>query len=151
MSFDEKSGTVPAKTEWGQWSQTIEDVTIEIDVPAGIKSKEIKCDINIDNIIVIVHNSTILQGKLYGIIVKDYSLWTLEDNKLLHIVLQKCERNASNCWKSLLANNEYPVDPLTFQEMEKKLTLERFQNENPGMDFSKAEMTGNYHGGGPKY
>lgn len=52
--------------------------------------------------------------------------------------------------------------------MEKKLTLERFQNEvlaiinvsvvillsivtqNPGFDFSGASITGNYHGGGPK-
>ena len=53
----------------------------------------------------------------------------LEDKKLLRIVLQKRERNASNCWKSLLDNNDYAVDPFTFQEMEKKLTLERFQRE----------------------
>jgi hypothetical protein len=33
--------------------------------------------------------------------------------------------------------------------MEKKATLERFSQENPGFDFSGAEVTGNFQGGGP--
>ena len=51
-----------------------------------------------------------------------------EDNKILNIVLIKSQRSAGQCWKSLLLN-QYEVDPFTFTEMEKKLTLERFQNE----------------------
>ena len=51
-----------------------------------------------------------------------------EDNELVRIVLVKSGRDASNCWKSLLVD-QYHVDPWTLNEMEKKLTLERFQNE----------------------
>ena len=51
-----------------------------------------------------------------------------EDNELVRIILVKSGRDAANCWHSLLTN-EYSADPWTFNEMEKKLTLERFQKE----------------------
>lgn len=79
----------------------------------------------------------------------DESTWVLEDNELVRIILVKSGRDAANCWHSLLSN-QYSADPWIFNEMEKKLTLERFQKENPGFDFSKAEISGNYSGGGPK-
>lgn len=76
--------------------------------------------------------------------VKDESVWTLgkvrakneqvfhcfslEDRSLLRIVLVKSHREASNCWKSLL-EGQYAVSPLVLDQMEKKLTLERFQTE----------------------
>ena len=46
----------------------------------------------------------------------------------MRIILVKSGRDAANCWHSLLSN-EYSADPWTFNEMEKKLTLERFQKE----------------------
>ena len=55
-------------------------------------------------------------------------LFVSEDNELVRIILVKSGRDAANCWHSLLAN-EYSADPWTFNEMEKKLTLERFQKE----------------------
>lgn len=40
----------------------------------------------------------------------------------------KSGRDASNCWPSLI-EGMYQSDPMVFNEMEKKLTLERFQRE----------------------
>ena len=40
----------------------------------------------------------------------------------------KVNKDATNCWKSLL-EDKFPVDPWTFSEMEKKMVLERFQRE----------------------
>ena len=51
-----------------------------------------------------------------------------EDRSLLRIVLVKSCRDASNCWKSLL-EGEYETNAWELDQMEKKLTLERFQNE----------------------
>jgi hypothetical protein len=34
------------------------------------------------------------------------------------------------------------LDPLTQQEVQKSILLERFGEENPGFDFSGAEMNG---------
>lgn len=46
----------------------------------------------------------------------------------MRIVLVKSDRDASNCWESLLID-QYQCGPLVKDEMEKKLTLERFQKE----------------------
>ena len=51
-----------------------------------------------------------------------------EDESVVRIVLVKSERDAANCWRSLL-EDAYEADPWVFQNMEKKLTLERFQRE----------------------
>eukprot|EP00794_Sanderia_malayensis_P007563 gene7563-8401_t len=146
--FEERSGLVTCTTPWGKWGQTIEDVIIYVDVPEGTVSKMIQCVIQFKKISLIVKDTVVFQGELYGNVIADDCIWTLEDRKLVHINLVKAKKDAANCWRSLLID-DFVVDPLTFSEMEKKLTLERFQRENPGFDFSKADMTGNYHGGGP--
>ena len=55
-------------------------------------------------------------------------LCVAEDRKLLRIVLAKSNRDAGNCWRSLLLG-QYEADAYVFDQMERKLTLERFQNE----------------------
>ena len=65
---------------------------------------------------------------MHGALKLNTSLCFLEDKNVLNVVLMKSQRKASECWKSLLAD-DYIVDPFTFMEMEKKLTLERFQSE----------------------
>ena len=44
------------------------------------------------------------------------------------MVLVKSDRSAGNCWRSLLEDS-YEADPWVLDQMEKKLTLERFQRE----------------------
>ncbi|XP_040298092.1 nudC domain-containing protein 2 isoform X2 [Bufo bufo] len=98
----------------------------------------------------LVHRAEISAGRLYDSTISDESTWTLEDKKLIRIVLTKSNRDAGNCWPSLL-EGEYSADPWVQEEMQKKLTLERFQRENPGFDFSGAEISGNYSKGGPDF
>lgn len=43
--FEEKSGSVPCKTPWGSWYQTMEEVFVEVDVPNGTTAKEVKCSL----------------------------------------------------------------------------------------------------------
>ncbi|EOA94734.1 NudC domain-containing protein 2, partial [Anas platyrhynchos] len=91
--------------------------------------------------------------------------YSTEDRKLIRIVLMKTNRDAGNCWTSLL-ENDYAADPWVQDQMQRKLTLERFQREasqrkicllnfylhqNPGFDFSGAEISGNYSKGGPDF
>ncbi|XP_055895529.1 nudC domain-containing protein 2-like [Biomphalaria glabrata] len=147
--FDEKSGAVQCKTEWGCWWQTIDEVFIEIHSETILNSKDIKCVIKPRNISVHIKNTTILEGNLFEPVHADDAVWTLEDKRLIRICLSKSHNTAAHCWPSLLVG-QYEADPFTFDEMQKKLTLQRFQYENPGMDFSGATMTGNYQGGGPQ-
>ncbi|XP_041358876.1 nudC domain-containing protein 2-like [Gigantopelta aegis] len=148
MAFDEKSGIVPCITEWGRWWQTIEEVYVEIDVPERCSSREIKCIIKTKHLFLTVKEKSLIKGDLFEEVRAGDSLWTLEDKKLIRIALSKAKPSLNHCWKSLLVD-QYEADPMTYDEMEKKLTLERFQSENPGFDFSDAQVSGNYHGGGP--
>ncbi|WAQ98832.1 NUDC2-like protein [Mya arenaria] len=118
--FDETSGVIVCGTEWGRWWQTLEEVHVEVDLPEGTKASMLRWELSMS-----------------------------EDRKLLHICLLKVKTTADQCWKSLLTD-QYQADPYTQDQMQRKLTLQRYQFENPGMDFSNAEISGNYHTGGPE-
>lgn len=51
-----------------------------------------------------------------------------EDGSLVRIALCKSSKTAADCWKSLL-KGQYEADLVTFDAMQKKMTLERFQRE----------------------
>ncbi|KAM4675571.1 nudC domain-containing protein 2 [Discoglossus pictus] len=149
-NFEERSGVVSCVTPWGSWYQTMEEVFIEVQVPPGTQAKEIQCKLGSRDITLAVKGKDILKGRLFDTTITDEGTWTLEDRKLIRIILMKCNRDAGNCWASLL-EGEYAADPLVQDEMQKKLTLERFQKENPGFDFSGADISGNYSKGGPDF
>ena len=44
-NFDERSGLVESKTPWGMWTQTIDEVIVEVNVDEGTKSKDVRCNI----------------------------------------------------------------------------------------------------------
>jgi hypothetical protein len=148
--FDERSGAVTVNTVWGSWFQTIDEVFVEINVKEGTRGKDVKCDIGSKKIKVTVLGKVVVDGEFPKPVHADEVLWTLEDKKLLRICLPKAEPSASNCWDSLLIG-QYGADAFCRDEMQKKLTLERFQHDNPGMDFSSAKITGNYGKGGPEF
>lgn len=87
--------------------------------------------------------------------------------------MAKANPDAANCWSSLFADGSYGTDPWVLDQMQRKLTLQRLQTEvqyaycnsnnfkecfevflfllqNPGFDFSSAEISGNYQTGGPR-
>jgi hypothetical protein len=71
-----------------------------------------------------------LQGKLFGNIHADESVWTLEDGNTLNIVMIKSDyTKREKVWEALLANGNYAPDILTLHEMRNKLNLENFQIE----------------------
>jgi len=148
-NFDEKSGIVPCPTPWGKWWQTIEDVTVEVNVSEGTKAKEVHCSIKPNQLELRIGDTEVIKGQLTNTVMADDSVWTLEDRKMVRICLIKADRQASNCWSSLLVG-QYSANSLVYDEMQKNMTLQRFQFENPGMDFSGAAITGSYQKGGPQ-
>ena len=59
--FEEKSGLVVSKTEWGSWAQTIDDVVIEVNVPQGTKAKDVRCRITPKSLTVFVRDAEIVK------------------------------------------------------------------------------------------
>uniref|UniRef100_A0A1I8GIK9 CS domain-containing protein n=2 Tax=Macrostomum lignano TaxID=282301 RepID=A0A1I8GIK9_9PLAT len=152
--FDERSGEVCVNFPGGRWWQTLDEVYIELQVPEGTRGTQVVCKIGVNNLRVsLTGGQSLLSGDLPKSVRPDESSWTLADRRLLQIVLAKASPDpVQSCWPCLLVGQpEFEPDPLQRDQMEKKLTLQRFQYENPGMDFSGAEITGNYAGGGPQW
>lgn len=56
--FDEKRGVVPAKTDWGSWWQTVQEVHIKVQLPEGTTAKQIKVNVKPK------HIQCVIQGKI---------------------------------------------------------------------------------------
>jgi len=51
-----------------------------------------------------------------------------EDGRLVRICLVKADKTAGSCWHSLLTD-QFAADPFVADQMQQKLTLQRFQLE----------------------
>jgi len=68
-----------------------------------------------------------------------HSLPSVTEDGELHIHMSKVKKGET--WVSAF-KGQGEVDPFTQQELQKKLMLERFQEEHPGFDFSQASFSG---------
>ena len=66
----------------------------------------------------------------------------LEDGKTLVISLPKSKELTWTC----VVKGEYEIDPLKMEDMNKKMLLEKFQDQYEGFDFSDAQFNGNFQG-----
>ena len=146
--FDEKSGVILCSTSWGQWYQTAEEVVIEVPSSYEIRGKDVGVKITPSHILCEIKGAVIFEGELLENVVVDESTWSVEDRKLVRILLTKSITQKVVCWKSLFRDGRCAPDDWTLDQMQRKLTLERYQIEHPGFDFSSAEISGNYISGG---
>ncbi|XP_055812015.1 protein BOBBER 2-like [Solanum dulcamara] len=85
------------------WGQTLQDVTINVSVPLGTKSRFLAVDIKNNSIKVGLKNQpSIVEGELLEPVKADECFWSLEDQKQVTILMTK--RNQSDWWKSLFKN-----------------------------------------------
>ncbi|XP_066999657.1 nudC domain-containing protein 2 [Anabrus simplex] len=139
--FVERSGIVECKTPWGRWWQTVHEVHLEVNLPEGTKAKEVSVNVKPNYISCKIRGKDIFTGNLFGTVHADETVWTIEDGKVLTIVLAKANHSLKEeIWESLLENHGFQPDMLTLHEMRKKFDLEKFQIENPGFDFSRAKL-----------
>ncbi|GAB6026013.1 hypothetical protein CHUAL_011976 [Chamberlinius hualienensis] len=140
--FAEKSGIEPCITPWGRWWQTVNEVSIEVNVPVGTRGPEVRVNVKPKYISVKHKDQLIFEGELCYPVVADETIWTIEEKKLVHIQLTKADpMSETKTWTSLLAGGQYAPDLITLRDMETKIDLEKFQIENPGFDFSGAKLS----------
>ncbi|GAB4813227.1 hypothetical protein N2152v2_000273 [Parachlorella kessleri] len=121
-----------------EWDQAFSEVNIYIQVPQGVRAKQLDVGITSTHLAVGIRgNPPYLDKDLGGAVKVSESVWTLEDSTL-HISLAKAEGGAT--WAAALAGHELGLQQV--QGDQKRLMLERFQAEHPGFDFSSAEFTG---------
>lgn len=83
------------------WGQSLQEVTINVPVPPGTKSRFIVCEIKKDHIKVgLKGQPPIIDGDLYQSLKVDESFWSLEDQKSISVLLTK--QNQMEWWKYLV-------------------------------------------------
>ncbi|CAM9247338.1 unnamed protein product [Choristocarpus tenellus] len=106
---DDDDKTPPPEGNGGQtdnyvWTQTLQELSISVPVPEGIKSRDIVCDITKSKLRVGVRGKEMLiDGDMYNKVKVDDSFWTLEDGnegKEISIALQK--ENQMEWWKCVI-------------------------------------------------
>ena len=63
-NFDEKSGIIACKTDWGSWWQTMEEINIEINTGEPISAKVVKCEIKPKQLKVSVNGKVLIDVSL---------------------------------------------------------------------------------------
>ncbi|GMP70557.1 hypothetical protein CsSME_00029362 [Camellia sinensis var. sinensis] len=83
------------------WVQTLQEVTINIPVPPGTKSREIACEMKKNHLKVgLKGQPPIIDGELFQSIKVEDCFWSLEDQKSISVLLTK--QNQMEWWKSLV-------------------------------------------------
>jgi hypothetical protein len=139
-----------------EWEQTLEEVYVYIKAPECIQEKhreQIRKNLQPGQILpklevkfLTTHLTVSLKGfpayldeDLTGKIKQSDSFWLL-DNDEITITLIKALK--AETWLSVFKNHEQ-LNVFQKEEMQKKMLLERFQEEHGGFDFSDAEINGN--------
>jgi len=78
------------KTDKYVWTQTLSSLEVHIPVRPGVKAKQITCDIGVDSIkFGIKGEALMIEGKMHSKIKPDDTMWTLVDNKVVQITMEK--------------------------------------------------------------
>ena len=132
-----------------EWEQTLDDVTIYITAPPFVtKGKQLNCIISARHLKLGGQESDqwFLNEDTFGTVDVSESTWSLEPDdgkKVITIYLTKAHRG--ELWEAALRGNQAAsstLDPMAKEQVKKDMMLERFQEENPGMDFRGAEFNG---------
>lgn len=134
------------------WGQSLQEVNINVQVPAGTKSRSIVCDVKKDHLKVGIKGETpIIDGELCKSIKVDDCFWSLEDQKVISILLTKFDQR--DWWKSLLKGgpeiDTQKVEPepskLSELDLETRSTVEKmmFDNHQKSMGLPTSDQIQN--------
>lgn len=121
-----------------EWDQALAEINMYIPVPPDLRAKEIVCDITKQHLKVGRHgNPPFMDLDLWSTVKVSECIWTLEDD-VMHISFTKLQPGET--WQAVIKGHE--LDPMSQQQDQQRLLLERFQREHPSFDFSGATVNG---------
>ena len=116
-----------AKTQKYNWSQSVQNVDVQIALPKGTKSKMLDVKIQAKHLYVAIkgEKEPILDGELCEKVKVDDSFWNVEDNEFLNINFEKA---GEAIWKSILVGDE-EIDTKTVDNSKR---IDEFDLETQG-------------------
>eukprot|EP00922_Rhytidocystis_sp_ex-Travisia-forbesii_P062015 GHVS01091827.1.p1 GENE.GHVS01091827.1~~GHVS01091827.1.p1 ORF type:complete len:177 (+),score=23.35 GHVS01091827.1:136-666(+) len=130
-----------------EWEQTLEDVDVFIKPPPQITAAMLDVKIHPKRLTIgLKHKGgnsgetppSYLDEETFSLVSRDDSFWMIEEGEL-HI--QLCKVKKGEVWPRAL-NCQAELDPFKQQVAREQLMRERFQQENPGFDFTGASFSG---------
>jgi len=113
-----------AITDKYYWSQSLQELTLEIEVGA-CKASEIKVDVTATRLTVTKGTEVLLLGKLHEKVLPEESIWHLEDEHQVIISLQKSRESWWNC----VLEGDPEIDTTKVESTRK---LEEYDGETQG-------------------
>uniref|UniRef100_A0AAV1UN15 CS domain-containing protein n=1 Tax=Peronospora matthiolae TaxID=2874970 RepID=A0AAV1UN15_9STRA len=123
-----------------EWEQSLEEVNVFITPPEGVTAPQIQCEISVNHVTLGLRgvSDKFINHDLASSVVVAESYWMLDAGEL-NINLQKMKKGF--IWPSVFVGHG-ELDLMQQESTKQKMMLERFQEENPGLDFSNAEFSG---------
>jgi len=113
-----------AVTEKYHWSQSIAEVTVEVEVEKDCRAKEIEVDITPTRLCVKAKGKVYLEGKLHEKVTCDQCMWHLDDGK----VVISLEKQRQTWWKCVLEGDE----EIDTTKVESTRTMDEYDGETQG-------------------
>jgi len=113
-----------AVTDKYHWSQTIYEVTLEVEVEKDAKAKDVQVDITATRLSIKCKGETQLEGKLHEKVTTDQCVWHLDDNK----VVMSLEKQRQTWWKCVLEGDE----EIDTTKVESTRTMDEYDGETQG-------------------
>ncbi|MQL99347.1 hypothetical protein Taro_032069 [Colocasia esculenta] len=102
------------------WTQSLQEVNINIPVPRGTKARFVACEIKKNHLKVgLKGHHPIIDGDLHKPVKPDDCFWSIEDGKTLCVLLTK--QNQMEWWRSLI-NGDPEVDTQKVEPESSKLS-----------------------------
>lgn len=113
-----------AVTDKYYWSQSLAEVTLEIEVEQGCRAKDIQVDLTGTRLSAKCRGNTVLEGKLHEKILVEDSVWHLDDNR----VVFSMEKVRHTWWKCVLEGDQ----EIDTTKVESTRSMEEYDGETQG-------------------
>lgn len=113
-----------AVTSKYHWSQSIAEVTVEVEVADESRAKDIIVDMTATRLAMKCKGATLLEGKLHEKINMEESIWHLDDNKIVLTM----EKQRQTWWKCVLEGDE----EIDTTKVESTRTMQEYDGETQG-------------------
>merc|ERR1719336_2662164 len=114
-----------AITEKYHWSQSLREVTLEVEIPEECRAKDIQVDVTATRLCIKFKGKTMLEGKLHEKVTVEETLWHLDENKQVVISLEK---QRETWWKCVLEGDQ----EIDTTKVESTRSMEEYDGETQG-------------------
>ena len=111
--FDEKSGVISHKTDFGQWYQTVDEVMILVNLESGTRGKEVLVDIQPNKVKCVVRGKIVLEASTYKYAIIDpHARRIIVHHNMARDNLYKSEKMMTNTYYHIINKvHTYPRGP----------------------------------------